>query len=269
MKIIEKYILGKAQDQQLCEDGLFVSDDMIMVVDGVTSKGSMLFEGKSSGRYCKDLILELAENTDFKNITAESFLNLIDKTLSEKVKNQFGDLDITDYPRACLIAYNKSKNEVWSYGDCQCMINGKLFANEKAIDTVTSNVRSFYLTKAVLQGATTDELIQNDVGRNAIMDMLKAQFMFENKDCEWGYPVINGQGINLKLLKTYHVCEGDEVILASDGYPVLKHTLRESEEELERILKEDPMCFNEFKTTKGVKKGNNSFDDRTYCRFVI
>ena len=62
MEIIEKHIMGKTGDLKLCEDGLFISSDMVMVIDGVTSKGNRLFDGKSSGRYCKDLILEICLN---------------------------------------------------------------------------------------------------------------------------------------------------------------------------------------------------------------
>ena len=60
-----------------------------------------------------------------------------------------------------------------------------------------------------------------------------------------------------------------EIILASDGYPVLKPTLQQSERELEYIMREDPQCCRLYESTKGLKSGNKSFDDRTYIRFQI
>ena len=59
------------------------------------------------------------------------------------------------------------------------------------------------------------------------------------------------------------------IVLASDGYPVLKGTLAESERELSEILKNDPLCYKVYCSTKGLKKGNVSFDDRSYIRFSL
>ena len=65
--------------------------------------------------------------------------------------------------------------------------------------------------------------------------------------------------------------ECHEVVLTSDGYPVLKRTLKESEAELElkRILKADSDCCKVYHSAKGIKEGCVSFDDRTYIRFVV
>lgn len=52
------------------------------------------------------------------------------------------------------------------------------------------------------------------------------------------------------------------IILATDGYPLLKPSLEESEEHLANLLKRDPLLFREFKPTKGLIKGHASFDDR-------
>ena len=71
------------------------------------------------------------------------------------------------------------------------------------------------------------------------------------------------------MIVRYQAKEQDEIILSSDGYPFLKDTLAESEEQLSNILHNDPMCFRLFKTTRGVIEGNLSFDDRCYCRFRV
>ena len=57
--------------------------------------------------------------------------------------------------------------------------------------------------------------------------------------------------------------------MASDGYPVLKETLEETEEALKIVLETDPLCFRQYKSAKGLQKGNNSFDDRTYIKFEL
>ena len=57
--------------------------------------------------------------------------------------------------------------------------------------------------------------------------------------------------------------------MATDGYPKLYDTLEKSEEYLAHILEYDPLCFQEYKSTKGLQKGNSSFDDRTYIKFTL
>ena len=86
-----------------------------------------------------------------------------------------------------------------------------------------------------------------DPGRTAIQENLKLQMSFENINVPFGYPVLNGQGIEPSMIKVYPVKPGDEILLASDGYPVLGRTLEESEKELQRILKEDPLCFRTYR----------------------
>ena len=51
--------------------------------------------------------------------------------------------------------------------------------------------------------------------------------------------------------------------------PVLKDTLAESEKSLDELLQKDPQCLRENRGTKGLVKGNQSFDDRTYVRFAV
>ncbi len=59
------------------------------------------------------------------------------------------------------------------------------------------------------------------------------------------------------------------VVLASDGYPTLLPTLRESEEALAKHLATDPQNITDFVATKGLVEGNVSFDDRAYVSLNI
>ena len=58
-------------------------------------------------------------------------------------------------------------------------------------------------------------------------------------------------------------------VLASDGYPFLHPTLKESEAALARQLADDPQNISSFVATKGLVEGNNSFDDRAYIRLTV
>ncbi len=59
------------------------------------------------------------------------------------------------------------------------------------------------------------------------------------------------------------------IVLATDGYPVLKRTLEDSESALRDVLAQDPLMCRLYKSTKGILQGNVSFDDRAYVKFSI
>ena len=61
---------------------------------------------------------------------------------------------------------------------------------------------------------------------------------------------------------------GDEVVLATDGYPVLCPTLQATENALAQLLHDDPLLIHHYQATKAHMHGNNSFDDRAYLRVV-
>lgn len=72
-------------------------------------------------------------------------------------------------------------------------------------------------------------------------------------------------GEHLKIVSAAHV---SAVVLASDGYPFLKGTLKDSEEALHSLLASDPLLFREYRSPKAFLPANNSYDDRAYIRFA-
>lgn len=268
MRIIEHFLCGKENNPETCEDGLVIGESLIAIIDGVTSKGERLWNGKKSGCYAKDILKQYLKQ-DVVRQDAVTLLRNLDRILKEAVQCVEKKLPSEEYPRAAVLIYNDIYKEIWSYGDCQCKINGILYANSKKIDTMNSELRAYFLEYALMHGATLEGIAENDVGRKGIQNNLLMQFAFENVPGEFGYPILNGMGIEESMIIKYPVKTGDRVVLASDGYPVLGDTLDESERELNRVLKEDPLCFRLYQSTKGVKKGNISFDDRAFCRLEI
>jgi glycerophosphoryl diester phosphodiesterase len=58
----------------------------------------------------------------------------------------------------------------------------------------------------------------------------------------------------------------NKIILASDGYQRLLSTLKEMEEHLQKLRREDPVIIDQYMAAKGVCEDAKSFDDRTYLR---
>ena len=268
MRIIEQFICGKENNPDTCEDGLFISKELVAVIDGVTAKSRYLWNGMKSGYYGKNLILSFLE-TQPKADSPEDFFSSLNRLLKEAIKDNPDDIEMRGYPRASIILYNNRCREIWSYGDCQCRINDKVYSHEKKTDRLNAELRAFCLEYCLRQGRTLEELLCNDPGRKEIENNLVRQQAFENKSGRFGYPVLNGMGIEPSMIRRYPVQPGDQIVLASDGYPVLERTWEKSEEALRDILERDPLCFRIYRSTKGIKPGNISFDDRTYCRILV
>ena len=264
--IIESFVLGKKGEDESCEDIIVISENFYAVIDGVTSKFPVKYDGKSSGRYCAELLASAISSFE-KNISAKEALQILNNT----VKKAYGNMEITteNKMQACVIIYSKAMHQVFCYGDCQLMINGKYYDHSKRIDTLFEELRAFTIMTYLNEGGRESDLYEKDIGREAILPFLKKQSLFANKDGYFGYAVIDGTGINEDLIKVYNLNEGDMVILASDGYPKLFPTLSESEKYLAYVLSSDPLSIGENMQTKMKSKENISFDDRAYLSFIV
>lgn len=108
---------------------------------------------------------------------------------------------------------------------------------------------------------------------NNLCHFYKRKNILKTKKVKYGHCVFNGntpiEEFPIEMVKVIKVHKNSELVLASDGYPILKGTLNESERELKRLILEDPLCYKENCSTKGVAKGNISFDDRTCVKIIV
>ncbi len=246
------------------EDALLITCNFIAVIDGVTAKNARAFDGSTGGRRASEKICEAIALFE-EDITARE---AVDK-ITDKVSELYEVNEPKGAAAAGAIIFSKLRNEIWSIGDCQCLINGKLFPHEKEIDRINAYVRALVLEMAKREGKTQEELLENDVGREFIMPILEKQHIFANKTGRFSYGVLNGMPVPDEHIIIHKVNMGDEIVLASDGYPYLKATLAESERLLKEELINNPLCDGEYRSTKGKAKDNISFDDRTYIRFKV
>lgn len=265
MKIKEYFTKGKINDL-VNEDGIFIGNKIIAVVDGVTSKTNNLYNGYKSGKIAKDIIVKALQDINPEQ-PFEEVLLYINNKLNNYHKLLGKD---NEYFSAQIIMYNDYYKEIWNFGDCNCMINGVLYNHNKLYDEITANARALYNNLLLKSGYTEKQLIENDLGAKYIEPLLKKQYLYDNdiNSC-YGYPVLNGKEIHFEHIQKYKVNTNDEIVLTSDGYPTIKKTLKESEEYLKHILETDPLCIKEFIGVKGLKLENSSYDDRTYIRFIV
>ena len=295
MKIIESSIIGK-KSQEACEDGMVVTDDFIAVIDGSTSKTPKhLNPDMKNGRYAMMLISEYIREELKADASVDDFCQGVTAYIYNKVYEKLGvEERLKEHPEerltASAILYSRTRNEVWMVGDCQAIIDGKLYENGKPYEQEIARKR----VELIEQGLSPAE------ARKQIEPLLiEAMLSGQNQT----YPVIDGFPVYREGVKVVSLsdsssvqdsvsssdscsvqdpvsCPGSasasdtipssssEIVLASDGYPFLKPTLAASEAALAEQIANDPQNIHSFIATKGIVEGNKSFDDRTYIRFV-
>ena len=280
MKIIESKIVGK-KSQEVCEDGLVVTDDFIAVIDGSTSKTPKhLNPDMKNGRYAMMLISEYIREELKADASVDDFCQGVTAYIYNKVYEKLGvEERLKEHPEerltASAILYSRTRNEVWMVGDCQAIIDGKLYENGKPYEEEIARKR----VELIEQGLSPAEA-RKQIEPLLIEAMLSGQN--QNYTVIDGFPIYQ-EGVKVVALKmkpasssievyfqeqTKPVSSLNEVVLASDGYPFLKPTLAASEAALAEQIANDPQNIRSFIATKGIVEGNKSFDDRTYIRFV-
>lgn len=263
MKVIEVFTQAKNGNETLNEDGYFISKDYIAVIDGVTSKTTSECWKNPPGIEAKNTIVQAMKDAD-PLFTAEEHYIFLNEALCKKysdityfVKNPLDRLQVN-----CIV-YSQYRKEIWFFGDCHCLVDGESFSNEKKIDTLLGELRSFVFqaTASINQNST------EDIGREKILPFLKLQSNLANSSAEYGYLVLDGIGNMVSKIKKMDVSDANEIVLATDGYPILQNTLENTEGSLSQLRKSDPLLINKVKSTKGFLAGNESFDDRTYVKF--
>lgn len=257
MTITEQFICGKHTAAD-CEDGIVITNDFAAVIDGSTSKTpKRLDPSMKNGRFAMLLISEYIKHIP-ADYTMNNFCRGITLRFAEEYAKRGIAEDMAKHPEerltASAIIYSNSRKEVWMVGDCQAIIDGEYYDNSKP-----------YEQEIAIQRAT---LIKNGMSpkeaRRAIEpQLIKAMLEGQNRQ----YAVIDGTPIYMP--GTRIVTASHCVVLASDGYPTLLPTLKESEEALAQHLTDDPQNITDFIATKGLVEGNVSFDDRAYIKLTI
>ena len=266
MKIIEQFKIGKREGTP-CEDGWVVTADFAAVVDGSTAKIKLTEGQESPGHLAMRLICAAIRELPAE-ATKEEALRLLTKVLA----NDTTYAEANYRPTCSTVIYSNYRKEVWFIGDCQARWAGQSHTHEKKVDQILTEIRCCAIHHYLAHGYTEEDIRKKDKGRAFIYDALCDQLHFQNDpdtSNPYRYPVLDGQKIDAQQVPCLPVGEVRELILASDGYPMLFDTLQETEHYLQEVLAKDPLCINENKATKCLVEGNRSFDDRTFLKINL
>lgn len=272
LKVLEQFAKAKAGDTQM-EDAIVVATDFCAVFDGSTSKSSQLTTGGNTTGCEAAKILSKAITMLPADATATTCADILTSYIAAYYEQNDLIEIICRKPEKRLTAtaavYSVSRSEVWLFGDCQCRIQGCTIKNNKKIDTILAIIRGDILKYLLNNGYQIETLRRKDLGRKFIFNALRDQCAFQNQSTEnpFAYPVIDGTPIRHEQIQIIHIQPHSDVILASDGYPMLGNTLTETEQMLQENNLKDPLCIFQNPQTKGISYDADSFDDRSFLRF--
>lgn len=271
VKIIEQFLRGKINDT-LCEDTIVANDNFVAIVDGVTSKSDFSYQRKTTGKWASTLVAQV-----LTECPEETTLPEIISRVNQKFADFYEDVTFTDDIvsqglQAVSVIYSNHFNELWFIGDCQAYVNGQVRVTPKKSDVVLSQMRSLILTTnfQTTNATPEDYMTGEDPSRTEILPwILKATNFANEAGTDFGYAIFNGTPIPDSLIQVVKLEDNpQEIALASDGYPQIQKDLDTTEVGLADVIQNDPLCYQQFPSTKGLRAGNNSFDDRSYIRFT-
>ena len=271
MKIIEQFTQGKTGDAAKNEDSIAVTKDFIAVFDGVTSRAGFMLQEMSTGCFASRALVAALEKLP-ADIDAYSAVESLNKTLKEKSEaaakaegKHFAE--VWAWPAAALLVYSRSKKQIWRVADSTLVIDGKANYRNFPQEQTVAELRRAFLCAKIAKGMTEEQLRDDDISWDLITPIIKELKVFANYDGPFGYGVLNGSPVPRVHIEVFPAPDAREIILASDGYLEVFGTLTETEAALKRVVTEDPLMYKIRPQVKGVKRGNLSFDDRSYIRF--
>jgi len=271
MKINEKYCHGKG-DQEANEDFLVTTDHFVLVVDGATDKTGYVVEGMKGGRFVAKAVAELHQSGELPpDIDMAGWIEAVTRKVDAEL-NRVSWPDDIQRPAASVLAYSVQRREMFRVGDCHYRIDSVDFPGGKEIDDFHGNTRAEKLKACLLAGASVSDLLENDPGRDLIVQSLANQYKFANATVgRFAYPVVNGDRVPSHIMeKPVPVSPGSFVVMTSDGFDFPKSTVTDTLAAQEQSYFVDPLRIGldgARASTKGLVAGMTQHDDQTYVSF--
>ncbi|TNE31818.1 MAG: hypothetical protein EP349_03355 [Alphaproteobacteria bacterium] len=265
MEILEHFSCSKYGRDDLNEDQIVITPDFLAVIDGATDISGADINGMKPGRFASTTVAAAFENLD-KNADALQITAFLTEAMSTARQKHNVPPDVCPF---CVFAcYSRAKRQIFRLKDIKIAINGAEMIGEIAVVEALVEARRAVLHGHLAAGRSVADLLANDPSRTVYNAFSAQNFsLLNNVGNTYGFGVIDGNTVPDKFIETIDVPDGAEVILASDGYPVLKNSLEESEAALADILAQDPLLIGDYPQPRALVTGGISFDDRSWLKF--
>lgn len=262
LQLVEQRLLAWRADS-VGGDRLVVADNIIGVVDSSTPKPWDPPE-PSVETIADAVACVLGE------VTPRDDLATTVGRLTDAIADLKRDAGILPHQGGCatFAVVQGPRRELWRCGDPTMLVDGRMLRNNNCDgEAVVAQARALATMAAIGSGASVAELQETDRGRRQVLALLRSLLQLRNKAIRFGYGAVDGNRVPDELLERVDLPQGEvEIVLATDGYPDVRRTLKESEQALLARLKRDPLLVAEPPQTKGWRPGAASYDDRAYVR---
>jgi glycerophosphoryl diester phosphodiesterase len=278
MRVIEQFLCGKANNEDLNEDRIAVGENFIGLMDGATNRAGSMLAGRTLGRFAAETVAAALHDLP-ADIGAREAVDALSQALrarTEEVAAAEGADFAHDWsaPATAVLIYSRQRQEIWRVADSSFVVDGgaahmRFFAQEK----IWCDLRRAWLQAQLVRGRTVEDLLQNDQSWQLLTPLIGELKVFANSDHAmahpYGFGVINGARVPDRYIEVFDASGARELAFASDGYPEVLPTLDDTEQALARTLAADPLMYRLHPQVKGLRPGWVSYDDRSYIRFSV
>lgn len=276
MRVLEQFCCGRGPDQAKCEDVIFVDENFVAVIDGVTDKAGLDYGGQTGGQWAALTVADELSQLAAQATLAEAEVRLTARLASEQGKLH-ANWDDLPPAGATLVCFSRARREIWRIGDGHYALDGIAALGVMLIDEIALAARWAYVECLRRSGMSDDEIADDPGQRGAqpgslVRPLVERQHHFANspQPHPLAYAVLNGHPVPGHLQELIPVtADAREVVMSSDGYPQLFPTLEQTERYLAEDLRDDPLRIGRHRGFIAVKPPMLSFDDRCFVRLAI
>lgn len=269
IEVLETFVAGKYGDPARCEDAVVTTAHHVAVIDGATTEPGHEIEGKAPGRFAMEVLRAAIERLD-PDVDAADAVATMTNALARALTDL--GLPLGRLASACLLMASDRRREVWRVGNSSFAVGGEPHLQHWRLAEVPADLRAAYLRALLRAGETTPEsILGRDPAQELIAPLLRVEHVFRNAPDagDLAYSAIDGTQVPDVFIERAPLPVGVDVVLASDGYPVVRGTLEETESYLQASLAEDPLRIHRHPEVRAVMDGMESYDDRAYLRFRL
>jgi len=267
VKIVESFTASKYEDAKANEDALILTDNFFGVIDGATDISGALIGGESPGRFAARTATRI-----FDTLTAiENAEDVLDRlTAAMRTAREENSIPSEIRPFCVFAVYIPSLRKIIRVGDIQVFVNGQEIPGRIPAVEALIQARCAILYSHLAAGKTVEELHRNDPSEKLHRLFASGATLVNRGDIPYGFGALDGRPVPKRFIEIISVPPAAEIILASDGYPVVKPSLAESEAFLAEILQTDPLLIGDYPQPRAtVPKGKGyGYDDRSWLKIL-
>lgn len=264
--VLETFVAAKTGRVEDSEDVVADGAHFTVLADGATDKFGVRYGRRTGGQLTAQLICDVVANAP-QGIAVPDLLAAINSAYARTFTALLTGQPVTERPSASFVAVEKATGRIVRVGDTSWRTVTQVHAGVRHVDEVNASTRSTLLRHLLRAGHTVADLRGEDPGRALILPRLRQQALLRNP-AEVGpltFGEIDGRPVPPRFVEEWRLPDTDtDVVLASDGYPLLFMTLAACEGYLAADLELDPLRIGKHAGTKAHRPDQVSFDDRAF-----